>query len=275
MTTLADWKAQTFTAQDAVSEQMVAGFHATLEPYLAPIDARCAPLGSHWCLFAPHASMHELGTDGHPVNYPYLPPVPLPRRMWAGGSLEILAPLHVGDSVRRTTSVSDITHKQGRTGELYFVKVHHEYVTSRGCAIRERQDIVYRPAQSANAGDAKDAHSSAGMDQSSRVVWRVATSSSLLFRYSALTFNAHRIHYDLPYATDVEGYAGLVVHGPLQATLLLNAAAISIGAVPTSFEYRGVVPAIAGGMLDVCYAEVGGRLCTRSGSGIVHTTAHV
>jgi 3-methylfumaryl-CoA hydratase len=264
-----DWKGREFTATDVVSERLVKEFRATMEPYLAPVPDGCAPLAIHWCLFTTDAPMSALGQDGHPARYPFLPPVPLPRRMWAGGSLTLIDNLRVGDTVRRVTSVSDVVRKEGRTGELYFVKVDHAYFTERGCAIRERHDIVYREAASKQAAPASPPASS---EERLPKVWRVETPPTLLFRYSAITFNGHRIHYDFPYATEVEGYEGLVVHGPLQATLLLNAAAVSAGKTPTTLDYRGQSPAIAGRALDVC-GGTDGKFHTRSDSGTVHMTA--
>jgi 3-methylfumaryl-CoA hydratase len=193
--------------------------------------------------------------------------------MWAGGSLETLAPIRVGDTVTRISTIGSITRKEGRSGELWFVAVHHDYVTPRGTAIRERHDIVYREA--AKPGTARTTASEpVPAAEPVEGEWLVETPSTLLFRYSAITFNGHRIHYDLPYVTGVEGYAGLVVHGPIQATLLLNFATASLGSVPERFSYRGVAPAIAGSPVRVRKTpdtEAGFR--TESVSGTVHMEA--
>jgi 3-methylfumaryl-CoA hydratase len=249
----ADWIGRESEAEDVLTARLVASFHAVLEAHLAPIAADEAPLGIHWCLAPAVAAMSELGPDGHPAKNRDLPPVPLPRRMWAGGSLEFLDRLRVGDRVRRVSKIADVTHKHGRSGELWFVAVDHEYATERGAALRERQDIVYRPAAAGPRGGAVEAPALAeGHARGGAVRAEFATSSSLLFRYSALTFNGHRIHYDLPYATNVEGYGGLVVHGPLQATLLLNRAAADHGVAMRGFSYRARAPAIAGKPFLVC-----------------------
>jgi 3-methylfumaryl-CoA hydratase len=263
-----DWIGQKFVDEETLSERLVNSFRATMEPYLAPVETGTAPLGSHWCLFPTTEPMSGLGEDGHPAQYPYLPPPPLPRRMWAGGTLDLIAPLHIGDRITRTTVISDVTRKVGRSGELWFVIVDHEYATETGTAIRERQDIVYRdfvkekPSPGAKPG--QDAEHS-----DLPAVWQVQTGSALLFRYSAIIFVSHRIHYDLPYATEVEGYDGLVVHGPLQATLLLNAVTQVLGVPPARFTYRGVAPAICGDTLSVCVDAAGnGKFHTHSVRGI-------
>lgn len=265
LTELQSWKGRVFTAEELLTERLVAGFRATLAPHLAPVGEGEAPLAAHWCLFATDALMSELGQDGHPQRYPYLPPPPLPRRMWAGGRLEILAPLRVGDMVRRTTTIIDIVRKEGSTGELWFVTLEHKYSSTRGLAIRERQDIVYRAPV---APGVKAVQAPARETEDLPVVWRVATPPQLLFRYSALIFVAHRIHYDLAYATEVEGYEGLIVHGPLQASLLLNAVAQTRGAPPASFAYRGLAPAIGDRELNICVDPQGCRFQSRSAAGV-------
>jgi 3-methylfumaryl-CoA hydratase len=174
----------------------------------------------HWLYFLPLARQSEIGPDGHPRRGGFLPPVPLPRRMWAGSQFEFRTPLRLGDALQRDSTIVDVSGKTGRSGELVFVKVRHE-LRCNGAgepALVEFHDIVYRavqrpddvppPAQRAPEGAA----------------WQreLLPDEVLLFRYSALTFNGHRIHYDRPYATQAEGYPGLVVHGPLIATLLLD-----------------------------------------------------
>jgi 3-methylfumaryl-CoA hydratase len=191
--------------------------------------------------------------------------------MWAGGMIETLDMLKVGDRVRRVSTIRDVTMKQGRSGELWFVAVGHEYLTTRGPAIRERHDIVYREA--ARQGEVPAPPVPCG-DRAAIRSWSVETSPVLLFRYSALTFNGHRIHYDHPYATQAEGYAGLVVHGPLQATLLLNLAADVLGRPPRRFDYRGLSAAVAGPPLAVCHGH-DGRAWTQSEGGGMHMEARV
>lgn len=256
-----------------VTERLVASFRAIFAPHLADVPEGEAPLGLHWCLAPPIAPMAELGTDGHPASNRDLPPVPLPRRMWAGGRVETLGALRIGDRVTRESTIADVSRKRGRSGELWFVAVDHEYWTERGLAIRERHDIVYREAANASAGLAP-APGDAKVREHARS-WTVETPPTLLFRYSAITFNGHRIHYDLPYAAGVEGYGGLVVHGPLQATLLFNLAALEGGRPPAAFTYRGVAPAIAGDALFVRSAGYGvsGRFWTEGPSGQIHMEA--
>lgn len=272
-TQFAEWIGRKSESEDIVTPRLAASYRAIFGDRLAPVGADEAPLGIHWCLSPAIAPMEALGPDGHPAKNRDLPPIPQPRRMWAGGALETLAPIRVGDTVTRISTIGSITRKEGRSGELWFVAVHHDYVTPRGTAIRERHDIVYREA--AKPGTARTTASEpAPAAEPIEGEWLVETPSTLLFRYSAITFNGHRIHYDLPYVTGVEGYAGLVVHGPIQATLLLNFATASLGRVPERFSYRGVAPAIAGSPVRVRKTpdtEAGFR--TESVSGTVHMEA--
>lgn len=277
----ADWIGRTTESEDDITPRLVDSFRAIFDPHLAPVGDGVAPLGIHWCLSPAIASMDQLGRDGHPAKNLSLPPVPLPRRMWAGGELQVLGDLRVGDRVLRTSTIRDVTHKQGRSGELWFVAVGHEYSTDRGLAVRERHDIVYR--EEARPGNGrKDAGRGAEPPADGPVDGpvdglTVETPETLLFRYSAITFNGHRIHYDLPYATEVEGYEGLVVHGPIQATLLLNLAAASGGSVPSLFAYRGLSPAIAGRRIAGRRGtgDLANTYWTEGASGVRHMEASV
>ncbi|MGC2781762.1 MAG: MaoC family dehydratase N-terminal domain-containing protein, partial [Bradyrhizobium sp.] len=185
-----------------------------------------------------------LGPDGHPTRGGFLPPVPLPRRMWAGGEVQFIDPLRVGDLATRVSTISDVSLKSGSTGQLCFVAVEHVVTTPRGTAIRERQDIVYRDMGGAQAAPAK----APPVAQHSETH---VSDPVLLFRYSALTFNGHRIHYDRDYVTKVEGYPGLIFHGPLQAALLVEFAARLKGKAPATFSYRGVQPLFEGSEFSV------------------------
>lgn len=237
------WLGRSEECEAVITAEMLQAYRAALAPHLWDNDG-FAPPGLHWCL-APTpalATMAELGEDGHPRRGGFLPPVLLPRRMWAGGEVETLAPLPIGEPIRRVSTITDIRFKEGRTGNLCFVAVQHELFARGTLAIRERQDIVYRGAAT---GGASAPAGGGEPREGERQSW-VETPPTLLFRYSALTFNAHRIHYDLPYATGEEGYEGLVVHGPLQASLLFNLAASHAGRVPLRFAYRGQAPLIAG-----------------------------
>ncbi len=236
------WIGRSSQTEDVVTPRLVQEYRATFDPHLAAVSGDEAPLGLHWCLGPAIAPLAELGSDGHPARGGFLPPVPLPRRMWAAGEVETFAPLRIGDVVTKIGRIEDVTLKQGRTGPLCFVAVHYRYETPRGLAISERHDIVYRGAGAGGSGSKPPADPGPEPD----LTWDVAASPILLFRYSAMTFNGHRIHYDLPYATGEEGYPGLVVHGPIQATLLINMAATLAGRVPGRFRYRGLSPLIAG-----------------------------
>jgi 3-methylfumaryl-CoA hydratase len=231
------------SAKARLESELVARFAATIGDAGVAVDPAALPLGIHWCAGVETVPTLALGLDGHPPKGGFLPPVPLPRRMWAGGSIETLAPLREGDLVTRRSRIGDVSAKEGRTGPLCFVAVDHEISTPRGLALRERHNIVYREASSLPAAAPAPTVSE---PQPADLVWEVEASPVLLFRYSALTFNGHRIHYDLPYVTQEEGYDGLVVHGPIQATLMLNIAATLAGRSTLKLDYRGVSPLIAG-----------------------------
>lgn len=247
---LRQWIGRTQKASDIVTAQLVKALRATLFMDIGnPEQGDAAPLTTHWCLAQPVAPMNELGPDGHPARGGFLPPVPLPRRMWAGGQLEFLDALRVGDDVTRSSRIADVTLKTGSTGTLCFVTVDHTITTRRGVAIRERQDIVYRDVTP--AGTQKAATAPAPGPTAQHRETHMAD-PVLLFRYSALTFNGHRIHYDRDYVTKVEGYPGLIFHGPLQASLLVEfAAKLHGGASPKTFSYRGVQPLFDGAEFSV------------------------
>ena len=247
---LATWTGRTEEAQDIVTPRLVQSFTATFGRHLAAHGSGEAPLALHWCLAPPISDIDACGPDGHAAKGEFLPPVPLPRRMWAGGRIETLAPLREGDHVIRRSRIGDIAYKEGRSGPLCFVAVHHDYVTERGVALRERHDIVYREAAQPGASPT-GASGPASDGEPADLVWEVEGSPLLLFRYSALTFNGHRIHYDAPYATGIEGYAGLVVHGPIQATLIANIIATLMDGAPIRLDYRGLSPLIAGDVFRV------------------------
>jgi len=236
---LRSWIGRSETAHDFITPRLEASLRAVLDQTVgSPADGDPASTTVHWCLAPAIAQESALGSDGHPRRGGFLPPVPLPRRMWAGGELRFHDDFRVGDAVTRRSTIEDVTVKEGRSGTLCFVTVRHVFFTTRGTVLEERQDIVYR--EEAATGAASEAKDRPHPEATWRRHWVCDT--VLLFRYSALTFNSHRIHYDRDYATMAEGYPALVVHGPLQATALLDLATKARGSVPKRFAFRGVSP---------------------------------
>lgn len=235
------WIGRTDKARAVVSPELVRRFHATFDdPIDEPQPDELAPLGIHWCMAPPIERASMLGPDGHPARGQFLPPVDLPRRMWAGGKLTIHDAIRVGDRIRRISTIAGVEAKTGRSGPLCFVTLEHEIHTRRGLALQERQDIVYRAA-SGGLAEAPEATAVTGARREA-----FPTGTTLLFRYSALTFNGHRIHYDRDYARDEEGYPDLVVHGPLQATRLMRLASTMLDRPLKRFSFRGLAPLIVG-----------------------------
>ncbi len=255
---LRSWIGRSESASDLVTPQLVRGLRTVLfQDPGQPKQGDPAPLTVHWCLAQPVVPLSAVGPDGHPTRGGFLPPVPLPRRMWAGGQLTFLDRIQVGDEVTRASKITDVTLKTGSTGTLCFVSVEHTVTTPRGVAIRERQDIVYREAAGpSSAASPAPAAAAPGQHRRTHLADPV-----LLFRYSAITFNSHRIHYDRDYVTKVEGYPGLIVHGPLQASLLVEfTAALRAGTAPKTFSYRGVNPLFDGAEFSLNASETGGGL---------------
>jgi 3-methylfumaryl-CoA hydratase len=252
---LKQWIGKTEEATDVVTAHLAKGLRATLFQEIGnPKPGDAAPFTTHWCLAPPVFPMSQLSQDGHPTRGGFLPPVPLPRRMWAGGELEFIEPVRVGDEVKRSSKISDVNLKTGSTGTLCFVAVHHTITTPRGVAIRERHDIVYREATSGPqvAPKAPPPPPPAKHRESH------FADPVLLFRYSALTFNGHRIHYDRDYVTKVEGYPGLIFHGPLQASFIIEfAAKLHGGKPPKKFVYRGLQPLFEGSEFSVNASDNG------------------
>jgi 3-methylfumaryl-CoA hydratase len=215
-----------------------------------PKEGDLFPIGWHAFLFPRIARQSQIGPDGHPERGDFLPPVPLPRRMFAGKRVTFHADLRVGDEVRRESVIHNVEIKQGRTGEMVFVTVKTDMLSPRGLAITEEQKIVYREAPDPKAPPPPAQAAPA------RAVWEkiVKPDTVLLFRYSALTFNGHRIHYDLPYVTGVEGYPGLIVNGGLSTLLLFERARQHAPAPISLFSSRNVKPLIVGHALHICGA---------------------
>lgn len=236
---LHSWIGKQETLHDQVTRFPIAALSATLDrDDPAPAAADPLPPLWHWLYFLPTARQSALARDGHPARGGFLPPVPLPRRMWAGGRFTFQKPLRVDERITRVSTVQDVTVKHGRSGALCFVLVRHEISGGSGLALVEEHDIVYRDMP--QPGEASGAPRPTRTDD----VWRreVVPSDPLLFRYSALTFNSHRIHYDRRYVTGTEGYPGLVVHGPLIATLLIDLLRRHSDRAIASFRFRAVSP---------------------------------
>lgn len=245
MALLEQWIGRQEIIEDTISAAPIRGMSATIDR--ADDDPQMGdpiPVPWHWLYFLPSPLASELSSDGHPKKGGFLPPVPLPKRMWAGGSIEIFEALKIGDRVKRVSTISDVTHKSGATGELVFVTLVHEIYVEERLAISDRQDLVYRESANSDTPVAVPKPAPGG------ALWSSSFEASppLLFRYSALTFNSHRIHYDKDYAVNVEGYTDLVVQGPLLATLLLD---LLRRERPKSrlkrFDYRAVRPLLANG----------------------------
>ena len=240
---LRTWIGKQSRESDTITPELLKRFRATLGGYtqLGNGPGSQLPLGLHWCLAPPAVTRADLGVDGHPAKGGFLPPVPLPRRMWASSRVRFHKPASVGSPIERTSTIADVILKQSAaSGPLVFVHVDHAYTQKTAqhaeTLIEERQTIVYRQRAASQEPQKQPKGSARSLN--------ILPDSTLLFRYSAITFNAHRIHYDHNYATSEEGYPGLVVHGPLMATLLMNLAQASQPNSPLrEFEFRGVAPA--------------------------------
>lgn len=239
---LKDWIGRSETVCDIATATPYAALSATFDRSAGrPATGTALPALWHWLYFLPLHRQSEIGADGHAKRGGFLPPVPLPRRMWAGSQFEFHKPLHVGDAMTRTSTIHDVTEKTGRTGPLVFVKVRHE-IRRDGeddIALAEYHDIVYR--EPARADDVSPPPKAAPTSSTWEKKW--VPNDVLLFRYSALTFNGHRIHYDRKYVTEVEGYPGLVVHGPMVATLMLDLLRHQLpDAQVVRYEFRAIRP---------------------------------
>lgn len=241
-----DWVGRTDTTSDLLALRPAAALAATLDRDLRLTEGAPLPHLWHWIYFTPQAATAALGEDGHPQRGGFLPPIELPRRMWAGGRLTFHRDLRIGERVERTTTIASITEKRGETGQLLFVTLHHRLSSNGELALEEEQDLVYRaPPPAAAAGPASVP--AAAAPEAADWERTLVPDPVLLFRYSALTFNSHRIHYDLPYATEVEGYPALVVHGPLLATLLMDLHhRQQPDATVRGFSFRARQPSFAG-----------------------------
>ncbi|MDQ2735638.1 MAG: MaoC family dehydratase N-terminal domain-containing protein [Pseudomonadota bacterium] len=250
------WLGRTERRDDTISAAPLAALSATLDrDDPLPVHGDAVPPLWHWLYFLPLHRQSELGPDGHAQRGGFLPPVQLPRRMWAGGRLSFERALRVGAKATRTSRIASIVEKAARSGPLVFVTAAHEITDAAGLAVREEQDIVYRDAPVPGATVAVTA---APTDET--FARRIVPDDVLLFRYSALTFNGHRIHYDRRYVTEVEGYPGLIVHGPLLATLLLDLLRREHpDAVVRRFQFKAVSPLFDLHAFSVCGRRDGER----------------
>ena len=233
------WIGREETRQDHVHAHAVEALAATLDLDHSPRAGDALPPGWQWLFFNQAARRSELGTDGHPARGGFLPPIELPRRMWAGSRIHYLADLPIGEPATRQSRIANVVNKTGKRGALWFVTVQHTTQHGDTVCIQEEQDIVYREATPPGA----PAPTPARYEEIGEWGHDFTPDTTLLFRYSALTFNGHRIHYDQAYARNEEGYPDLVVHGPLTATLLQQLALQQGGGRQLArFDFRGVAP---------------------------------
>lgn len=250
---LETWIGNRETLVDAANPWPVMGLAAALDrDEKAPETGDAIPFGWHWLYFLPHPRRSTLDLDGHPRRGDFLPPVALPRRMFGGGRMTFHRPLRVGEELRREGEIVGVREKSGRSGRLVFVTVRYRILASGELAVEEEQDIIYREAAGATQSP-PGVPAEIADDEWSRTI---EPDPVLLFRFSALTFNSHRIHYDRPYVTGVEGYPGLMVHGPLTATLLLELCRDRSGQRPLSgFRFQAKRP-----LFDTAPFQVRGKM---------------
>ncbi|MFK7875791.1 MAG: MaoC family dehydratase N-terminal domain-containing protein [Paracoccaceae bacterium] len=241
------WEGRTTQTSGVISPQHAAQIHATLlnGTDAPPNIGDTLPHLWHWCAFPQTVSNAELGRDGHPKLGDFLPPVALERRMWAGGSLSFHAPLRVGDRLECRSTILKVADKSTDSQPMVFVTVQHEVTGPEGLAVQEQQTIVYLQIPDVFTPPKKR-----GMPAETVVRRTQPVTEATLFRFSAITFNAHRIHYDLPYTQSIEHYPGLVIHGPYQAMQLMALATSHHGHAPNHFEFRGVHPMFQGPMFQ-------------------------
>ena len=262
------WIGKTEQRRDTIDAARSNALTAALGVETAFVPGDAMPLLHHFLHFWDVRPPAALGPDGHPAKGGFLPPVPLPRRMWAGGRLAFHQPLHFGEQVTKQSTIKAVTAKSGKSGDLVFVTVEHALSGESGLAVTEEQDLVYRGAAAPGSITPPEGAGPEPVCDWHRII---QPDEVLLFRYSALTMNGHRIHYDLPYAQGEEAYPALVVHGPLMATCLAAMAQRELGGTLKTFTFRGQSPAFAGQALHVCgnrtddgaevWTEQGGAKC--------------
>ncbi len=240
---LRKWIGKIDNVTDYVTPIVEQRYRATLNMDIGnPKDGDPVTSGLHWMLGWNLVKNDELGVDSHPALGEFLPPVPLPRRMWAGSEIKVLKPIRVGDKVIKQSTVADIQVKEGRTGLLCFVTAEYNFLVNDEVTINEKHNIVYRDISKSGGGSgySKDIPEKADLSE------KIFMHPTILFRYSAIGFVGHRIHYDHPYTVNEENYPGLIVHGPLQATYLLRAAEKLMGKPVKSFTHKVMAPVFAG-----------------------------
>jgi 3-methylfumaryl-CoA hydratase len=250
MKNLENWIGKQLSHTEIIHQQSLNGFAALMDEEVPA--SSIVPPGGHWMYFLPTDRQSRIGPDGHGIKGDFLPPVELPRRMWAGGRIDFRAPLRAGESAEKISTIKNVSEKRGRTGALVFVTVEHRISNQDGLCLIEEHDIVYREAAGETSGGKKEKQA-APTDG----VWAqiISADSVLLFRYSALTFNGHRIHYDREYCLQEEGYPGLVVHGPLLGTLLMRLATEKMEGRPLrKFSFRNFNP-----IFDIASFTLNGR----------------
>ena len=239
---LRKWIGKIDNVTDYVTPIVEQRYRATLNMDIGnPKDGDPVTSGLHWMLGWNLVKNDELGVDSHPALGEFLPPVPLPRRMWAGSEIKVLKPIRVGDKVIKQSTVVDIQVKEGRTGLLCFVTAEYNFLVNDEVTINEKHNIVYRDISKSGGGSgySKDIPEKADLSE------KIFMHPTILFRYSAIGFVGHRIHYDHPYTVNEENYPGLIVHGPLQATYLLRAAEKLMGKPVKSFTHKVMAPVFA------------------------------
>ena len=254
-----DWCGKTEVSFDIIDSALAERLRTTLLRDEQTPATDVLPTLGHWCYFQSPAPAHLLSEDGHPQRGGFLPPIPLPRRMWAGGSLEFFAQIPVGAKLTRQSTIASIQEKEGRSGKLVFVAIEHEYWQEKTRLLTERQELVFREAainSNSDTANTKPPGNTPPIDLTIPLYSQTLCGDAVtLFRFSALTFNSHRIHYDRNYAVNVEGYAGLVVHGPLLATQLAHFAEENFGASDRrlrQFNFKAVSPIVDAQNYTLC-----------------------
>lgn len=256
-TKLSDWIGNQEKRTETIHQQSLDGFAALMDQDVPA--SSFVPAGGHWMYFLPNDRQSNLAIDGHSYKGGFLPPVELPRRMWAGGRLTFNRPIKSGDVIDKISTVKSVAEKDGRTGKLVFVTVEHELTGPDGRYIHEEHDVVFREAADPNAPTKEPEKASTDFDWSETIT----PDPVMLFRYSALTFNGHRIHYDRDYVMQEEGYPGLIVHGPLIGTLLMKLAVENMdGKSLKNFEFRNFNPVFDTAPFKICGKQIEEGLCS-------------